>query len=76
VSTVKAGLPLMPELRIGDNGFPMGRGEVSILMLSEDSRVSTDTSGVDGDGPVTQDIRTSPNGPVLQFVPGALLDLS
>lgn len=28
------------------------------------------------DGPVTHDINASPKGPVLQFVPGALLDRS
>lgn len=77
VSTFNEGFELTPGLRIGDNGFPKALG-VSILLLLVESEVMGGVICSDGtgEGPVTQDIRASPNGPVLQLVPGALLDLS
>ena len=70
VSTLRAGLADTPGLRIGDRGFPK-----EALTCSEVGRVAAG-SGWAGEGPVTHDIKASPNGPFLQFVPGALLDRS
>jgi hypothetical protein len=76
VSTFKAGFT--PGLNIGDNGFPTG-AETSILLVG---KVSIDSGkyvcccNCISVGPVTQAMRASPNGPALQLVPGALLDLS
>lgn len=74
VSTFNAGLTL--GLKIGDRGFPTGAEASSTIML--ETSVGPDASGSDAmyEGPVTQAMRASPNGPVLQPVPGALLDLS
>lgn len=76
VSTFSNGLTV--GLRIGDNGFPIGIAfAISILFTWEDSEPGEIpcSEGI-CEGPVTQDIRASPNGPALQLVPGALLDLS
>lgn len=76
VSTFKAGFT--PGLKIGDRGFPRGV-EVSTMLMTEVSIESGKyVCCCDGIyvGPVTQAIRASPNGPALQLVPGALLDLS
>lgn len=77
VSTFSAGFAFTPGLRMGDSGFPRALGTSNLLILG----VSAVAGGVvcsvgTGEGPVTQDMRASPNGPVLQLVPGALLDLS
>ena len=75
VSRVKVGFWLTPGLRMGESGFPK---ELGASNLEEAIEGSAD-SGVfwpDDDGPVTQAIRASPKGLLLQFVPGALLDLS
>lgn len=77
VSTFNAGLAAIPGLRIGDSGFPRLAG-ASVLVTSDasDEPVYSICSGCIYEGPVTQDIRASPNGPDRQLVPGALLDLS
>lgn len=76
VSTFKAGFT--PGLKIGDSGFPTG-AETSILLIAKVS-IGSGTYVCCCNciyvGPVTQAIRASPNGPALQLVPGALLDLS
>lgn len=70
MSTLRVGLADTPGLRIGDRGFPK-----EALACSEIGGV-VDVSAWAGEGPVTHDIKASPNGPFLQFVPGALLDRS
>jgi hypothetical protein len=77
VSTFKAGLAWLG-LRMGERGLPIG-AEASSLMRLESSDVAAVAAFCsDGiyEGPVTQAMRASPKGPVLQLVPGALLDLS
>jgi hypothetical protein len=69
VSTFNKGFGVAPGLRIGDNGLP------GILSNSE-KRGALAWWVFTGEGPVTQAIIASPNGPALQFVPGALQDLS
>ena len=79
VSTFKAGFVATPGLKIGDNGLP---NEVDTSDRLDCSGMGTAEVGIacpatgPAAGPVTQDIRASPKGPALQFVPGALLDLS
>lgn len=75
VSTFRVGFRETPGLRIGDSGFPKVAGASERLGCSDREGAKTDSSCA-GEGPVTQEIRASPNGPALQFVPGALLDLS
>lgn len=67
VSTLRVGLA--PGLRIGDNGRPDMLGDSCIA-------IGVASCEMIGDGPVMHDIIASPNGPVLQAVPGALFDLS
>ena len=69
VSTFSNGFGLAMGLMIGDNGFP------GALSVSEEigEVVCWDRTG---EGPVTQETIASPKGPALQFVPGALHDLS
>lgn len=69
VSTFSAGFGLAPGLMIGDNGLP------GILSISEE-RGGVLCCVRTGEGPVTQAIIASPNGPDLQLEPGALQDLS
>lgn len=65
VSTLRVGLA--PGLKIGDSCRPARLG---------DSCIGFASCATMGDGPVMQEIIASPNGPALQAVPGALLDLS
>jgi hypothetical protein len=69
VSTFNKGFGVAPGLSIGDNGLPgtLSRSEEKGAVLCWTSP---------GEGPVTQAIMASPKGPALQFVPGALQDLS
>jgi hypothetical protein len=69
VSTFNKGFGVAPGLRIGDNGLP------GTLSRSEELGVVPCWTST-GEGPVTQAIMASPKGPALQFVPGALHDLS
>ena len=63
VSTFSDGF--MPGLRIGKSGLAPALGD-PCAMVGVICCAST------GEGPVTQEIIASPNGPALQFVPGAL----
>ena len=75
VSTFKDGFTL--GLRIGDNGLPIGAAGSSlpVCTMSEEPG-DIPRSATMCMGPVTQAIIASPNGPVLQLVPGALLERS
>ena len=75
VSTFNEGFTL--GLRMGESGLPIGAeaSSLTVWMMSEDPGKML-CSEAKCDGPVTQDIRASPNGPALQLVPGALLDRS
>jgi hypothetical protein len=69
VSTLSVGFGLAIGLTMGDKGFPEALG------------VSREVAGVFcsdwvAEGPVTHETIASPKGPALQFVPGALHDLS
>lgn len=74
VSTFSKGF-WAPGLRIGDSGFPNGPPEASSLGTSAGLTV-VDVAECMKEGPVTAEIRASPNGPARQLVPGALLDRS
>lgn len=69
VSTLSVGLGVAPGLSIGDSGFPE-----TLSNSEEDCGMACWVCT--GEGPVTHAIIASPNGPFLQFVPGALQDLS
>lgn len=69
VSTFKVGFGVAPGLRMGDSDLAVTRGvsEIGNWVVCW---------ACTGEGPVTQAIIASPNGPALQLVPGALQDLS
>lgn len=67
VSTLRDGFA--PGLRIGDKGLAVILGDCWIVK-------GVPSCAMIGEGPVMHDIIASPNGPVLQAVPGALFDLS
>jgi hypothetical protein len=73
VSTFNVGLGL----RIGESGFAIiTDGSCLVTLIASPDPVDASFSNAAPEGPVTQAVRASPNGPVLQPGPGALLDLS
>lgn len=69
VSSLSKGLGVAPGLRIGDSGLPQTLG-------GSEQGGKLQYWVCTGEGPVTQAIMASPNGPDRQFVPGALQERS